>query len=376
MLSKHLKIILAGAILAIPLLFVLSFSPSELFEEITPKPKRSSEKGLYITYYYAKTPRLVTRLKNRAKKHGLNTLVIDSKWFLEKPFLALLKENKINSEVKAVPDPWLAKFVAELHEEGFIVTARLVVFKDDHLALARPDLGVKLKGAGEGVKGLYRDHKGGKWADPYSAEVRLYQALIAESAAMSGVDEIQFDYIRFPAEGGAQNAVYPFEKEGVTRVDAICEFLKGVHQRVKKYNVSIAVDIFGVTAWQSKNDIESLGQDLKRMAKYIDVVSPMLYPSHFHAGYDGFANPGSHPYYFLSMGVKKTKEILSREAVAVVPWLQGFNLRSPNFGPNYVREQIRACEDEGAEGYLIWNARNVYDTSFRALGYRQTEMLP
>jgi hypothetical protein len=244
----------------------------------------------------------------------------------------------------------------------------MVVFKDDHLALSRPDLAVKIGGGG-----LYRDRKGGKWIDPYSDEARLYNELIAESAALSGVDEVQFDYIRFPAEGAARYAYYPHQKEGVSKVDVICEFLKAVRERTAKYNTSLAVDIFGVTAWQSQNDIESLGQDLKRMAKYLDVLCPMFYPSHFHYGYDGFANPGSHPYYFVNTGVKKAKEILSGEATVLVPWIQGFNLRSPNYGPNYILEQVRACEDEGVEGFLIWNASNVYDVSFSGLraGIRQ-----
>jgi hypothetical protein len=127
------------------------------------------------------------------------------------------------------------------------------------------------------------------------------------------------------------------------------------------------VDIFGVTAWQSKNDVKNLGQDLKRMGQYIDVISPMLYPSHFHRGYDGYANPGSEPYYFINAGVKKTKEILSEEAVTIVPWIQGFDMCSPNFGPDYILQQVKACQDEKVEGFLVWNAGNRYDVTFSAL---------
>jgi hypothetical protein len=288
--------------------------------------------------------------------------VIDAKEILSKPFLLLLKEKKLFSDTKADPSPWLSKLVQELHREGFIVTVRLVTFKDDHLVIARPDLAVKLKGGG-----IYRDHKGGRWSDPYSDEVRWYNELIAEAAAASGVDEIQFDYIRFPAEGAARHAFYPHAKEALSRVEVICKFLQSVRERTARYNTSLAVDIFGITAWQSKNDIENLGQDLKRMAKYLDVLSPMFYPSHFHSGYDGFANPGSHPYYFVNTGIKKAREILSGEATVLVPWIQGFNLRSPNFGPNYILEQLKASREEGVEGYLIWNARNDYAVSFRAL---------
>jgi hypothetical protein len=340
----------------------LSFSFEEGMEEILPREKKRSDKGLYVTASMAQNPVLFDRIKEQAKRAGLNTIVIDAKHILSPPLLELARQRKINPGTRATPDPWLSDLASELHKEGFTVTARLVVFKDDHLALARRDLAVKVTGGD-----LYRDHKGGKWVDPYADEVRLYQELIAERAALSGVDEIQFDYIRFPAEGAALHAYYPFEKEGVSKVEMICSFLKNVRKRVQKYNVSIAVDIFGITAWQSRNDIENLGQDLKKMAKYIDVLSPMFYPSHFHSGYDGFANPGENPYYFVNTGVRKAKEMLSEEAVVIVPWLQGFDLRSPNFGPNYISEQVRACRDEGIEGFLIWNARNDYSVTFSAL---------
>lgn len=331
-------------------------------EPVFNKQKRISDKGIYITYYMSRTPRYFNKIKEQAKKCGINTLVIDAKMMLSQPLLPLIKEKKLNANTKVEPNPWLLELTKQLHTEGFIVTARLVVFKDDHLVIARPDLGIKLPG-GE----LYRDRKGGRWSDPYSEEVRLFNELVAESAAISGVDEIQFDYIRFPAEGKAKTAVYAQHKEGLTKVDALCLFLEGVKKRVAKYNTSIAFDIFGVTAWQSKYDIENLGQDLKRIAKYIDVLCPMLYPSHFHNGYDGYANPGAEPYYFVHSGVKRTQELLSQESVSIVPWIQGFNMRSPNFGPAYIQAQVKAAKDAGVTRFLIWNASNKYDTSFNAL---------
>ncbi|NQT29847.1 MAG: hypothetical protein HQ596_04675 [Candidatus Saganbacteria bacterium] len=362
MLKIGIKIAI-GAVLFVIFLFAFSFLfVKQVGKEEIPKEKRSAGKGLYVTAYVADSPDFLNYILDGAKKTGLNTIVVDAKAKIEGPVLELIKKKQLAPDTRVAPNPWLSRLCKKLHAKGFIVSARLVVFKDDHLVIAREDLGIKLKG--QGTLSLYRDLKWGRWADPYSDEVRLYNEKIAEIAALSGVDEVQFDYIRFPAERGSHNAVFPFEKEGVSRVDIINSFLKSVQARLKKYKVSIAVDIFGVTAWQSKNDIENLGQDLKKMAAYIDVLCPMFYPSHFHAGYDGFANPGSHPYYFMATGIRKTREILSGEAVAIVPWVQGFNLRSPNFGPNYILEQVRACKDEGADGYLIWNASNRYGAVF------------
>jgi len=321
------------------------------------KVKRSSERGIYITSWSAQSKRKMDYIKNIMKTRGLNTIVVDVNYLLDPYLIPLAKQHKLSRDIKVTAAPALSRLTEDFHKEGFIVTARIVCFKDDHLVIARPDLSVMLPG---GVP--YRDHKGGHWADPYSEEVRIYKELMAEMAALSGVDEVQFDYIRFPAEGKAKNAIFPFEIKDISRVDVICQFLKDVRTRLDKYNVSMALDIFGVVAWQSKTDIKTLGQDLKRMAKYLDVLSPMLYPSHFHAGYDGFANPGSEPYYFMNTGVKKSLEIISGETTVLAPWIQGFNMSSPNYGPSYITAQIKACRDAGVHRFLIWNARNVYDT--------------
>ncbi|MBU0672351.1 MAG: putative glycoside hydrolase, partial [Candidatus Margulisbacteria bacterium] len=336
----------------VPVFFLaLSLNFNEEQQGAGTRTKRMADRGLYVTYYMSLTSTRFAHIKEQARKSGLNTIVVDAKHVISQPLLKLAKEKKLNFMSRIEPDPWLSKLTEELHAEGFIVSVRLVVFKDDHLVLTRPDLGVKMPN-GE----LYRDLKGGKWADPYSDEVRLFNELVAERAAMSGADEIQFDYIRFPAERKSHLAVYPFEKPGMSKIDCINTFLRDTRHRLSKYNVSLAVDIFGVTAWQGQNDSANLGQDLKQMAKYIDVISPMFYPSHFHSGYDGYANPGSEPYHFIYTGVKRALDLLSGESVAVVPWLQGFNLRSPNFGPKYIEAQIQACKDAGTSRYLIWNA--------------------
>jgi len=353
---KHIRFaLLLASLLALP--FILAQVTQETEPKLPVKEKRLSERGLYITAWTAQNPVRLDYIKRVCKSHDLNTIVVDAKEMLSRPLLELIRQRKLNAGYIVQPSPWLVKLTEELHEEGFIVTARLVVFKDDQLILARPDLAVTLPNGT-----IYRDYKYGRWVNPYQDEARLYNALISEVAAASGVDEIQFDYIRFPAEGNASEITFPQEEEK-SRVDIICQYLSEVKSRTDKYNASLAVDIFGVTAWQSDWDVSTLGQSLEAMSKYLDVLSPMFYPSHFHNGYDGFANPGSYPYHFVNTGVKKALQILSSaEAKTVLaPWIQGFNLRSPNYGPNYIREQIKACEDEGVNRFLIWNARNVYD---------------
>ena len=253
-------------IIVLPLMTIRATNETSYISHF--KHKQHSDRGIYITYWTSRNTARFERIKAEAKVSGINTLVIDAKEILSQPIIKLAISHRLTSEAELKPDRGLVSMTDELHREGFIVTARIVTFKDDRLVESRPDLGVQLRSGG-----LYQDRKGGKWADPYSDEVRLYNELIAEEAALSGFDEVQFDYIRFPAEAEAQNAFYPFEKKDVTKVNIICSFLNAVRQRIGKYKVSIGVNIFGVTAWQSRYDVQNLGQDLKRMSKYIDVLS-------------------------------------------------------------------------------------------------------
>ena len=357
------KLAFRALILSLILFFLLIFFESfQPFDEVIFRTKRKSERGIYITHHLAQTPQLFNSIRQKAKASGINTIVVDGDFFLQPQLLSQLRGKKIEPDILLSPNPWFTNLIKKLHNEGFIVTVRLVVFKDDQLAKVWPDLAIQ-----NGGGGLYRDGLKEHWADPYSKEVHLYKVLLAERAALCGADEIQFDYIRFPVDRAASQAIFPFEQKELSRVAIISSFLKLAKQRLRKYNVSLAADVFGAVAWQLYKDQEALGQDFRQMAQYLDVISPMLYPSHFHNGYDNFANPGEHPYYFLSTGLKKTQELLSGETVAIVPWLQGFNLKSPNFGPSYILEQIKACEDNGIRRFLIWNARNDYSTSFDAL---------
>jgi hypothetical protein len=320
--------------------------------------KKRSERGIYLTSSTASSS-LLPYLIKRCRSTGLNTIVIDAKFKLVPPVLEAVKKYKL-FVFKPSPNPWLKKICDELHREGFIVSVRIVTFKDDWLALARPDLAIKKGG------GFYFDYKSGRWVSPYAYEVRLYEALIAEIAAMSGADEVQFDYIRFPAEGNIKNLTIPFEDPKISRSEIIVQFLKEVRERLKKYNTSLAVDIFGITAWQTRIDIEILGQDLELMAPHIDVLSPMFYPSHFSPNFEGCENPADHPYKLMRWGVRLTKRIVTQESVSIVPWLQGFDLLVTDFTPDYIRQQVRAIRDEGIKNFLVWNASNNYGYTFAA----------
>jgi hypothetical protein len=152
----------------------------------------------------------------------------------------------------------------------------------------------------------------------------------------------------------------------MTRADAITHFLKRAHAVIAKRNARLSIDIFGVVAWGKSVDIDSTGQRIELLARHCDVISPMLYPSHFNDDFDGYAKPGDNPYYFIYSGCQKVIGLAGKTAV-VRPWLQAFRWRVSHYNRQYILTQIKATNDSGAKGYLFWNASNDYNTVLHAL---------
>jgi hypothetical protein len=329
------------------------------------------ERGVYLTQNSALDQKFLEGVLKKSKACGLNSVVIDVKGLLQSNLRGALQRKALFNYRIYASSPSLKKIVDYCHTQGFIVSGRVVVFLDSNLVALRPDLAVRSRGGG-----IWRDRSGNYWADPFSREVWEYNILIAELAAWGGVDEVQYDYVRFPTEGRVEDAVY--RRASLGRVQNIAAFLKTAQKRLQKYNVALTADIFGVTAWQCRRDVETLGQDIRLLANSVDAICPMLYPSHFARGYDGFAYPGNEPYYFVQKGIAQIKAILvssegteqsvdRQPACEIIPWIQGFGWGTTIFGPDYVKQQLQAVRDEKIKRFLIWNAANNYATVFQAL---------
>lgn len=328
---------------------------------------RIAERGVYLTAGSALDREFLEYIVRNSKLCGLNSVVIEVKTLIWGNLKKPMKEGKLFEAQIIKPSPSLKRIIDYLHSEGMIVSGRMVIFKDDYLALTRPDLAIKDENGN-----LWRDRGGAYWVDPYSDEVWEWNLKIAELAAWSGIDEIQFDYVRFPTEGKVGKIVYPHLKEGVSHPQNIAAFVKEAKKRLTKYNVALSADIFGVVAWQNRGDIEDLGQDLSLLKEHLDAVCPMLYPSHFAPGYDGFEAPGDAPYYFIQKGIAQLKNVVGSEEAngrtcKIVPWIQGFDWGTTIFGPDYIRTQVMAARHEGVYRFLVWNANNAYAVTFKAL---------
>jgi hypothetical protein len=319
-------------------------------------------KGLYLTSYGVTSKKLRTAVLEAVKENNLNALVIDVKG--DKGFIPFKVDLPLAEEIGA-NKPILIKDIKELMgrlkgELNLYLIARIVVFKDDPLAAAKPHLAVKDKSGG-----VFRDREKLRWVDPFSKEVWDYNIAIAKIAAEAGFDEVQFDYVRFPDNRGTGFSK-PANEE--TRTEAITGFLKAAYKALEPYNVMVAADIFGYVCWNT-NDTD-IGQKIGPVVEAVDVISPMVYPSGYHLGIPNYRNPVQHSYKIVYLSLKRAVERTQVSPLRFRPWLQAFRDYAFNrkfFTEEEMRLQIKASDDFGSSGWMFWNPRNIYPKS----GYKQ-----
>lgn len=248
--------------------------------------------------------------------------------------------------------------LTEAKKRDLYVIARVVVFKDNLLAKYKPEWAVMLK-SGE----PYQDYVDSMWVDPFREEVWDYNIALCKEMIRMGVDEIQFDYVRFPSDGPVlSQCVYSNpENTEETRSAAVVGFLAKAYAELKPLGAYVSADVFGLTGYAT--DDMGIGQHVDEMSRHLDYLCPMVYPSTFAAHTGGIAVPPAQPYdiVYWSLGwfQKKLEDVPN---VTLLPWFQAY--QDYAFGVEYtvteMRDQRRASEDRGLVGWMYWNAAGKY----------------
>jgi hypothetical protein len=311
-------------------------------------------KALYLSFYGIGHRGLREAAINLIHHTELNSLVIDLKG--DRGMLAYRSSIPLAAQIgaqKQITISDLHALVKSLHDQGIYTIARIVVFKDNLLALAHPNLAVHYAGGG-----IYRDREHLAWTDPFSKEVWDYNIAVAVEAAKAGFDEIQFDYVRLPdARGLNYGRLWTL----ANRVSAIDGFLIAARRALVPYNVFLSADIFGYVIWNL--DDTKIGQMLPNITRIVDYVCPMLYPSGFQFGIPGYRNPVQHPYEIVYLSLERTVARTRVPPVRFRPWIQGFRdyaFGRKLFGAAEIRAQIDAAQKAGADGWMLWNPNNRY----------------
>jgi hypothetical protein len=203
------------------------------------------------------------------------------------------------------------------------------------------------------------------WVNPYHQELWNYNIGVAEELAKLGFGEIQFDYIRFPEPyPSLPKQVFP-EAGGRSKPDALAGFLREAKTRLGKLGVRSTADIFGLVT--TVGGALEVGQEWERISPYVDVVLPMVYPSHYPRGSLGVPVPNADPYRIIKAAISRARQrdlkIGITDPEHVRPWLQAFTLgkMKPEYGAAQLEAQKKAVYESGYDGWVLWNPGSNYD---------------
>jgi hypothetical protein len=322
--------------------------------EIALKPLKV--KGLYLSTYGAASPKIRNAALEVLERNNMNALVIDVKG--DRGFIPFKVNIPLAEEVgaqKIILNKDYPQFIKNLKDRNIYLIARVVTFKDDPLAAAKPQWAVKTQGGG-----IFRDRERLRWADAFHKETWDYNIAVAKAAAEVGFDEIQFDYVRLPDNRGV---VFPEPSNIANRTKPITGFLEAAYKALIPYNVFVAADVFGYVPWNEGDT--GIGQQIVPITKAMDIVSLMVYPSGYHLGIPKYRNPVQHPYEIVYLTQKIAIDRTKASPLQFRPWLQAFRdyaFGGGEFTEERMKIQIKAAEDSGASGWLFWNAGNKYPT--------------
>jgi hypothetical protein len=245
----------------------------------------------------------------------------------------------------------LDELLPKLKARGIYTIARMVVMKDNTLGSARPDLAVRNAATGE----PWRDYRGGIWLDPYNPGVAEYIAALAGDLAAKGFDEVQLDYVRFFSDGDYSVADTNLPNTQSFRLPAIRRLFRLVSDTLATTRAFFSADVFPISFIAT--DDQGIGQRPEVIMPYVDYFSPMVYPSHYAPYTFGFKNPNDHPYEVIDKTLKIMNVERAGMRLVIRPWIQDFGFGPfPPYTADQVLQEMQAAADNGAQGWMIWNA--------------------
>ena len=335
------------------------FGPlKELPEEEVKVPEHYQVKGLYVG-----SGGKIDSAIDLCKKSELNTIVLDLKNEYGIPYMS---KNATAKKIGYVWDNYVLKdMIDKCHANGLRIIGRIVSFNDSTAAKKFPDRAIKDE---HGEMVLFSSEGKRPFLNPYNRDNWDYLIELAEEAASYGIDEIQYDYVRFPV--GRKSDLQPyFGAEGTypSKAEAINRFLQEARIRLQdKMGVPVSADIFG-TVLTSPVDARIIGQEFETLGMTgIDSCCPMVYPSHYalgtRLGGRVFKYPDKEPYLIVYSVLYSCQDIYKQKGFTNVrPYIQSFTAsyigkgNYMNYGYNEINAQIKACKDLGITEFILWD---------------------
>jgi len=346
-------------------------------------PTPPSVKAVYMSQCVAGSKKIRDVLVQVVDTTELNSIIIDIRDFTGKisfPTDNPMLKDAVSKECGAAD---MEAFIDALHAKNIYVIGRITVFQNPHYTSLHPEEAVQKKGGG-----VWKDYKGLAFVDVGS---RPYWDHVVELSKISyalGFDELNYDYVRYPSDGPMSQTVYT-HSAGKSKGQVLEEFFAYLSQNVRvpmgeeKTIPVLSADLFGMAA--TNYDDMGIGQVLERALPYFDYVSPMVYPSHYPSGFNGYKNVNNNAYNIVKLAMDTASKRVEATTTTVAalthtrlatstpqlyakksyprtkirPWLQSFNY-PVTYTPAMVEAQIQATYDAGLDSWFFWDAANKY----------------
>lgn len=317
-----------------------------------PQKKPSNVRGVYLTPNSVSDEDFLEDTLARTVKGGGNALVFDVKGSA----VFFDAASPLARELGLVQKRYNLKEVIDLaHARGVYVIGRYIAVKDAGLTRVRPDTVIVHPKTGTRI--------GYEYVDPANETALEYNRQILCDLAKIGIDEVNLDYIRFSTE--QVGALRSFSTE--QKAERIGTFVRMAREAIDECGSStkLGISTFAILGWSYEVNVATLGQDVVRFAPYVDVISPMAYPSTFAP--NEYYIPGKHKgtrnYYLVWRTLTGYQELLGEEhAHKLRPWIQAYGMTQKG-----IQDQMQAVADAGLCGFTLWNADNAYLAAYKAL---------
>jgi hypothetical protein len=327
-------------------------------------------KGIYVTAYSVGYEEKFNKLVDYVDSNDLNAMVIDIK---DDMGVVTADFNSADSHIQENTEEYIPdvhELMDVMEEKQIYPIARIVTFKDTLLANEQPEMSFTNSNGS-----VWKASNGESFINPFLKQTWDYAVNVGIEAAKVGFKEIQFDYVRFPEgfEVWGDTLNYDMGEyadlemtDDEKRVKAITDFTAYAKEKLMPYGVDVSVDIFGYTA--SVVEASGIGQNFPQISENVDVISSMIYPSHWGTDYFGIYKPDLYPYELVAEYIKVENELLATLETPPTsrPWLQDFTASYlgsgfyQTYGKAQVDAQVQALADAGVNEFLLWNALNNY----------------
>ncbi len=266
-------------------------------------------KGIYLTQYTLENTSFLNYLIKHAQEAGINTFVVD----LDKPSkkyqqnLALLKENQIH------------------------YVARIVMFPGGATASDVQDPAI--------------------WQRKY---------VLVKQAVEWGASQIQLDYIRYNTK----------QKPSAENAKNILKIIQWYKNKLSSsgQNIPLQVDVFGVASF---GESKYIGQNIKLFSQSVDAICPMVYPSHYQPFAFHYARPYETVYSSLTLIQDQFADDMPIKMYAYIELSNYHYPMSREKKLSYIKAQLQAVEEAGADGWYAWSPHNRYENLFSLLKSQQ-----